>query len=117
MARSVDAFVNPAMLEWARRNSSLTIEQVAKKVQVKPERLELWEKGELRPTIKQLCKLGHIYKRPIAIFYRPMSSIPNSHRHGMLPRRSHLVESDRTCISSRPCTRAFPPSRFSVKPK
>lgn len=69
MARSVDALVNPDLLVWARRNSSLTIEQAAKKVPVKPERLELWEKGELKPTIKQLRKLGHIYKRPIALFY------------------------------------------------
>ena len=117
MARSVDALVNPDLLVWARRNSSLTIEQVAKKVPVKPKRLKQWEKGELRPTIKQLSKLGHIYKRPIAIFYRPMSSIPNSHRHGLLPRRSHLVRDDRTCISSRSCIRAYPPSRFRVKPQ
>ena len=41
MARSVDALVNSDLLVWARRNSSLTIEQVAKKVPVKPERLEL----------------------------------------------------------------------------
>ncbi|NIP23976.1 MAG: helix-turn-helix transcriptional regulator [candidate division Zixibacteria bacterium] len=117
MARSADAPVNPDLLVWARRNSSLTIEQVAKKVSVKPERLKQWEKGELMPTIKQLSKLGHIYKRPIAIFYRPMSSIPNPHRHGMLPRRSHLVRADRTCISSRSCTREYPPSRFRVKPQ
>jgi Zn-dependent peptidase ImmA (M78 family)/DNA-binding XRE family transcriptional regulator len=69
MARSVHALVNPDLLVWARRNSSLTIEQAAKKVPVKSERLELWEKGELKPTIKQLRKLGHIYKRPIALFY------------------------------------------------
>jgi transcriptional regulator with XRE-family HTH domain len=117
MARSVDALVNPDLLVWARRNSSLTIEQVAKKVPVKPKRLKQWEKGELRPTIKQLSKLGHIYKRSIPIFYRPMSSIPNSHRHGLLPRRSHLVRADRTCISNRSCIRAYPPSRFRVKPQ
>ena len=117
MARSVDALVNPDLLVWARRNSSLTIEQVAKKVPVKPTHLKQWEKGELRPTIKQLSKLGHIYKRPIALFYRPMSLIPNSQRSVMLPRRSRLVRADRTCISSRACTRDYPPSRFRVKPR
>jgi hypothetical protein len=35
----------------------------------------------------------------------------------MLPRRSHLVRADRTCISSRSCTRAYPPSCFRVKPQ
>ena len=117
MARSADVIVNPDLLVWARKKSRLTIEQVAKKVSVRPEHLKQWEKGELRPTIKQLSKLGHIYKRPIAVFYRPMSSIPISHRHGILPRRSHLVRADRTCISSRSCTRAYPPSRFRVKPQ
>ncbi len=117
MARSADSALNPDLLVWARRNSSLTIEQVAKKVSVKPERLKQWEKGELIPTIKQLSKLGHIYKRPIAIFYRPMMSIPNLHRHGMLPRRSHLVRADRTCISSQSFAREYPPSRFRVKPQ
>lgn len=69
MAKSVPALINPELLVWARKNSRLTIEQAAKKVPVKKERLELWEQGDLKPTIKQLRKLGHIYKRPIAVFY------------------------------------------------
>jgi hypothetical protein len=54
---------------WARNNSLLTIDRAAKRVPVKTERLEVWEQGELIPTIKQLRKLGHIYKKPIAVFY------------------------------------------------
>jgi len=69
MAKSVPALINPDLLVWARNSSHLTVEEAAKKVSVRTERLELWEKGELKPTIKQLRKLGHIYKRPIAIFY------------------------------------------------
>ncbi len=71
MARSVEALVKPDLLIWARNNAGLTVEQAAKKAQVKPERLESWETGERRPTIKQLRKLGNAYKRPLAVFYLP----------------------------------------------
>ena len=36
---------------------------------VKLQRLEDWEGGVGRPTIKQLRRLGQLYKRPIAVFY------------------------------------------------
>ena len=44
----------------------------AKKAHVKPERLESWERGERRPTIRQLRELGRVYKRPLAVFYLPI---------------------------------------------
>lgn len=59
------------MLVWARRSAGLNVEAAAKKAQVSPERLESWERGETRPSIKQLRQLGRAYKRPIAIFYLP----------------------------------------------
>jgi Zn-dependent peptidase ImmA (M78 family)/DNA-binding XRE family transcriptional regulator len=69
MARSVEALIEPQLLVWARRSAGLNVESAANKVQVKPERLESWERGEARPTIKQLRKLGKAYKRPIGVFY------------------------------------------------
>lgn len=71
MAKSVEALVKPELLVWARKHTGLTVEQAAKKVQVKPDRLESWEKGEKRPTLRQLRKLGSVYKRPMAVFYLP----------------------------------------------
>lgn len=68
---TVRAIVKPELLRWAREAAGLLQEDAAKKVQVKPERLEGWESGELRPTIKQLRKLAQIYKRPLAVFYLP----------------------------------------------
>ena len=79
MARSTDALINPELLVWARKSIGLTPEDAAKKISVKQERLESWEKGELKPTIKQLRKLGNIYKRPIAVFYlsgKPKDFLP-----------------------------------------
>lgn len=71
MSKSVEAFVQPQLLAWARGSAGLELEAAAKKAQVKPEKLESWERGERRPTIKQLRKLGNVYKRPIAVFYLP----------------------------------------------
>ena len=71
MANRVEALLKPELLPWARENARLTVEEAARKVQVKPERLESWEAGEKRPTIKQLRKLGKAYKRPLAVFCLP----------------------------------------------
>ncbi|MFH1742963.1 MAG: ImmA/IrrE family metallo-endopeptidase [bacterium] len=69
--RQKKAVVEPHLLVWARETTGFSIEEAAKKVKVKPERLQLWERGELQPTINQLRKLGDVYKRPLAIFYLP----------------------------------------------
>jgi Zn-dependent peptidase ImmA (M78 family)/DNA-binding XRE family transcriptional regulator len=69
MAKKVEALVKPALLVWARESAGFSQEAVAKKLHIKPEKLGAWEKGEKRPTVKQLRKLGQIYKRPLAVFY------------------------------------------------
>jgi len=71
MPERVEALVNPALLAWARDSAGYTIEQAARKVPVKPERLVSWERGEGRPSIPQLRKLANAYKRPLAVFYLP----------------------------------------------
>lgn len=71
MAQRIEAIVKPNMLVWARESARLNIETAAKKAQVTPERMALWEGGEARPTINQLRKLANAYKRPIAVFYLP----------------------------------------------
>jgi Zn-dependent peptidase ImmA (M78 family) len=65
----IEAIVRPDLLIWARESAGLEIEEAARKIRVKPERLESWETGERRPTIKQLRKLGGVYKRPMAVFF------------------------------------------------
>lgn len=69
MPRSPDALVKGEMLIWARNSAGLDLESAAKKAQVAAQRLQSWENGDRRPTIKQLRKLGKVYKRPIAVFY------------------------------------------------
>jgi Zn-dependent peptidase ImmA (M78 family)/DNA-binding XRE family transcriptional regulator len=71
MPRGVEALVEPALLAWARTSAGLEVERAARRAQVSPERLESWERGDSRPTVNQLRKLGKAYKRPLAVFYLP----------------------------------------------
>ena len=71
MARSVEALVNPRLLSWARRTAGLDLGAAAQRARLGAEALDSWERGESRPTVVQLRKLGKVYRRPIAVFYLP----------------------------------------------
>lgn len=71
MAKRIEALIKPELLIWARNTAGFKIAQVAKKLQVPSERLEGWERGDIRPTMVQLRKLARIYKRPLGVFYLP----------------------------------------------
>lgn len=71
MARAAEALVTPAILAWARETLGLSLEAAAKRLKVKPERLEAWEEGARRPTVGQLRKIANTYKRPLAVFFLP----------------------------------------------
>lgn len=68
--RTPKALVESELLRWARRTSGLGVEDVAKKVQVTPDKIAGWEAGADRPTVAQLRKLAHAYRRPLAVFFR-----------------------------------------------
>jgi transcriptional regulator with XRE-family HTH domain len=61
--------VKPALLTWAREATSLSTEEAARKLGVKPERLVEWEAGTGRPTVAQLRKAAGLYRRPLAAFF------------------------------------------------
>lgn len=69
MPRSADALVTSSVLRWAREDAGYEVEEAARKVSVKPAKLESWEAGEARPTIKQARKLAQAYKRPLGVFF------------------------------------------------
>lgn len=71
MARSVKALVKPELLVWAREDIGLSVDEMAKKLGVKPDRVIEWESGQDRPTVAQLRKYGEVCRRPIAVFYLP----------------------------------------------
>lgn len=71
--RPIRAVLNPELLVWARNTAGLTLEAAAKKLGVKPSRLTEWEANRLRPTVAQLRKAANVYKRPLAVFFRPQA--------------------------------------------
>ena len=71
MPRSATALVEPEMLAWAREAAHLDRAIAAKKLGIPEERLQAWESGYSRPTVKQLRRLAHIYRQSFAVFYLP----------------------------------------------
>jgi len=71
MRTSTPALVNPTVLTWARQESGYPPEPVAKRLNVKPERLLAWERGDLKPTVRQAQDLAKFYRRPFGVFFLP----------------------------------------------
>ena len=65
------ALVNPSLLTWSRERAGLSTEQVAKKLPVKPDRVQEWEAGETKPTFLQAQKWA---SRRSHSFWLPVSS-------------------------------------------
>ena len=71
MTASIPAIVNPIVLAWARKESGYKPEPVAKRLNVKPDRLLAWECGDLKPTVRQAQDLAKLYHRPFGVFFLP----------------------------------------------
>jgi Zn-dependent peptidase ImmA (M78 family) len=71
MRTSTQALVNPTVLTWARQESGYPPEPVAKRLNVKLERLLAWERGDLKPTVRQAQDLAKFYRRPFGVFFLP----------------------------------------------
>jgi len=66
---SPKADITASVLKWARNSAGLNNEEAARRLRVKQEKLSAWENGEDQPTIKQLRRIGSLYKRPVSVFY------------------------------------------------
>ena len=65
------ALVNPRVLVWARQYGGWALEDVARKLAIKVERLQAWESGEKQPTVRQVQNLAKFLHRPLSIFFQP----------------------------------------------
>ena len=83
-SRAPKALVEPLVLKWLRTSSGLTIEETARKLNTRSDKLTAWEAGEAQPSMAQLRKLANAFKRPISYFYLPQPvaepSIPHDFR-------------------------------------
>lgn len=71
MAPSTPALVNFNLLAWAREQSGYAPEPVAKRLSVKVERFLAWERGDSKPTVRQVEALAKVYHRPFGLFFLP----------------------------------------------
>lgn len=65
--RSIVAEVKPELLRWARETAGLGVTEVGRRFK----KVEKWERGLDRPTVRQLETLSDLYKRPVAAFFLP----------------------------------------------
>ncbi|MDZ7808358.1 MAG: helix-turn-helix transcriptional regulator [Gracilimonas sp.] len=63
------ANINPKLLTFSRERMGYDIPAIAGKVPVKEERWVQWEKGEAKPTTRQLMKIAEKLDRTPAFFY------------------------------------------------
>ena len=62
--------INPEMLRWARERSGYTIDDIARRRRVSPERVLQWEAGKSFPTWRQLEQLAYLdYHRGTVFFF------------------------------------------------
>jgi Zn-dependent peptidase ImmA (M78 family)/DNA-binding XRE family transcriptional regulator len=73
------ALVNPSLLTWSRERAGLSTEQVAKKLPVKPDRVQEWESGETKPTFLQAQKWASLAHIPFGFLFLqqpPVEQLP-----------------------------------------
>ncbi|MFK3863158.1 ImmA/IrrE family metallo-endopeptidase [Pseudoalteromonas rhizosphaerae] len=68
---SAQALINPEILSWAMRRASLSVDMLARKVCVKPEKVTAWEIGKTKPTFKQAQKIAKATYIPFGYFFLP----------------------------------------------
>lgn len=63
--------VTPAVLKWAREAAGYSIDEVAARLKVTPQRVLAWESGAAPMSTGRVDLLAAMYKRPTAVFYMP----------------------------------------------
>lgn len=71
MSKTVKALVTPEVLVWARSLDAITQEEVSKKMNVKKDKIDEWERGTSMPTLRQAKNLAKYYRVPFVYFYLP----------------------------------------------
>lgn len=67
--QQIIANINPAALVWAREVRGMPLEVAAMKIDIKTKKLQDFETGKAKPTLKQLLKIGRVFRKPTAFFY------------------------------------------------
>lgn len=63
--------VTPEVMRWARESIGASLDEAARRANVKVERVEAWESGDSEPTVAKLRLLAALYQRPLSVFFLP----------------------------------------------
>ncbi len=63
------ALITPDVLAWARDRAQMSIDALSAKLPTKAERIEAWEKGEMKPTFNQAQKLARVLHIPFGYLF------------------------------------------------
>lgn len=63
------AYVEPAMLLWARKSANLELLAAERKLKLPVGKVDSWENGQSQPTIAQLRRAAKLYNRTLGVFY------------------------------------------------
>lgn len=70
MSAALPIKISNSVLVWARTSIGYSIDEIARKMNVKPEKINAWENGTASPTYTQLENLAYkVFKRPLAVFF------------------------------------------------
>ena len=69
---ATQALIEPSILVWARNRAQMTIQALSAKLSIASEKVELWEKGEAKPTFKQAQKVANTLQIPFGYLYLSM---------------------------------------------
>lgn len=71
MAKRIQALITPEVLAWARNLDQITIEEASQRIKVNAAKIEEWERGVSRPSLRQVKELAKYYRVPFIYFYLP----------------------------------------------
>lgn len=74
-----EALITPDILYWARTRSSLSEDDLARRTQVKPNLVRLWEQGHAKPSLRQAKNLARTLHIPFGYLFisePPQERIP-----------------------------------------
>lgn len=69
---ATQALIEPSILVWARNRAQMTIQALSTKLSIASEKVELWERGEAKPTFKQAQKVASTLQIPFGYLYLSM---------------------------------------------
>jgi transcriptional regulator with XRE-family HTH domain len=100
---SQEISVESGVLKWARETLGKSIKEVSRRLDLSETVVEKWERGEKRPTLKQLRDLSTFYKRPLAVFFLPgpPTEAPTPTDFRTLPKTARKPFSEKTLLAMR----------------